>query len=294
MKKVKNLLRNLNYLTKHSLWDQREEDIVYLTNKILDDATYEFDLVDQGSVKPHILDGDKSFELIISSGKSFVRTGDGEIKIMMGMDQPFQKYDSKLAIGLRDIFLKQNENLLVGINRNYYIPGYLRNYSPFYRRYAYDFRQYYKTIINEETTYIDATLTSFQFGFQKDPRSIERYQKWKDAFKNKKLLIVCGEGILDKLEYDVFEMAETKNYIYGPSKHAWTEHEKLISQIKENVTKDTLVIFILGMAGKVMISQLSQEGITCWDVGHLAKYYDAYMKGVDSTPEYISSFYAPD
>ena len=48
-------MRNINYLTKHSLWDQREEDIVYLANKILDDVQYEYKFFNAGTKKPHIV-----------------------------------------------------------------------------------------------------------------------------------------------------------------------------------------------------------------------------------------------
>ena len=294
MGRIKNLVRNLNYLSKHSLWDQREEDIIYLTNKILDDAQYEFDLTDGNSIKPKILDGDDSFELIMKTGKSFVRTGDGEVKLMMGMDQPFQIYESELADGLRKLLSEKNDNLLVGINRNYYIPGYVRDFSPFYRRNGYDYRQYYKKILNPEIIYIDATLTGFQFGTHKEKSTIDRYEKWKNAFKDKNIVIVCGEGVLDKLQYDVFEKAKSKKYIYGPSKNAWSKKNSLIAQIKETTYNESIIVFILGMAGKVMAAELTEEGYVCWDVGHLAKYYDAFMRGIENSDENVKKFYEPD
>lgn len=294
MRRIKNLLRNINYLMKHSLWDQREDDIVYLTNKILDDVQYEFDVNDGGTIKPNILDGEQSLDLILKTGKSFIRTSDGEVKIMMGLDQPFQKYDQALADGLRKLLSEKNDNLLVGINRNYYIPGYLWNYSSFYRRHAYDYRQYYKKILNPNITYIDATFTGFIFGTHKDEATINRYEKWKDAFAGKEIVIVCGEGVLDKLQYDIFERAKTKNFIYGPNKNAWSEKEKLMMQIKKFDNKNTIIVFILGMAGKVMAAELTECGYVCWDVGHLAKYYDAFMKGIENTEENISNFFSPD
>lgn len=294
MSRLKNLIRNLNYLSKHSLWDQREEDIVYLTNKILDDAQYEFDLCDGGNVKPKILNDQDSLDLILKTGKSFVRTGDGEVKIMMGLDQPFQEYNSELANGLRKIFTDTNDNLLVGINRNYYIPGYIRNYNSFYRRYAYDYRQYYKKLLRDDVTYIDATLTAFQFGTHEDSYTINKYSKWMEAFRGKDILIVCGEGILDKLEHDIFQFANSKRCIYGPARHAWRKHKELTERIKSEATKETIIIFILGMAGKVMTAELAKQGYTCWDVGHLAKYYDAFKQGMENTEENIREFYAPD
>lgn len=294
MGRIRNFLRNINYLSKNSLWDQRENDIVYLTNKILDDVQYEYDLWDGNTVKPTILDGDESLDLILKTNKSFVRTGDGEIKIMMGIDQPFQEHDDDLANGLKNIFIENNENLLVGINRNYYLPGYVRNYSKFYRRHAYDYRQYYKNLVRENVTYIDATLTGFQFGTHENRDTIKRYEKWLKAFSNKDLLVVCGDGVLNNLKYDVFEKARNKRYIYAPSRHAWRVHEKIIKEIKEKALPNTIIVFILGMAGKVIAAELSKCGFICWDVGHLAKYYDAYKKGIEDTEENIRKFYAPD
>ena len=293
MGRIKNFIRNINYLTKHSLWDQREEDIVYLTDKILEDAKYEYGL-DDGYYRPRILDKEQSLELILKSGKSFVRTGDGEVKIMMGMDQGFQRYEPEIADGLRKMLSEPNDNLLVGINRNYFIPGYMGGGGDFYRRHAYDYRQYYKKILNEKITYIDATCTGYALGNHADAKTIEHYDKWVDAFKDRNLIIVCGQGILDKLEYDVFEKAKSKKFIYGPAKHAWDKHEELINQIKKEPKENTVIVFILGMAGKVMISELADMGYTCWDVGHLAKYYDALKRGVSGSKENVAKFYAPD
>lgn len=292
--RIVTFLRNLNYLSKHSLWKQRESDIVYLTNKILDDARYEYDLTENKIKIPTILDPNSSLDLILKSRKSFIRTGDGEIKIILGINQPFQKYEPEVDQGLRKILSSDNNNFLVGINRNYYISGLQTKFSPFYRRHAYDYRQVYAKFINENVKYLDSTLTGYPLGEHNSQIYKERYNQWKTAFQNRKLIIVCGKGILDKLTYNIFELAHSTNYIYGPRINAWDEHEELISQIKDIATKDHLIVFILGMAGKVMISELAEQGYTCWDVGHLAKYYDAFMKGIENSQQNIETFYAPD
>ena len=43
-----------------------------------------------------------------------------------------------------------------------------------------------------------------------------------------------------------------------------------------------------------MIPELMNYGYTCWDVGHLAKYYNAYMSEMVWTKEARAEFYAPD
>lgn len=296
MKRIKNLIRNINYLSKHSLWDRREEDIVYLTNKILSDAVYEFDLDVAGVSKLRILDQMQSLEAIRDSNKSFVRTGDGEVKIMMGMDQPFQKYEQEIADRLIRLLENPGEDILVGINRNYFVPLMTKGNAAYYRRNAYSFRNFYLEHCNPDATYIDATCTSYPIGCgdTEDGYNSMVYEYWRKLFAGKHIAVVCGKGILDSLKYDIFALAESKKMIEGPKRHAWDEHDALISRIKREVSKEQLIVFILGMAGKAMIPELTDMGYVCWDVGHLAKYYNAYKTNLPGTKENIARFYAPD
>lgn len=293
MERIKNFIRNINYLTKYSLWEQREEDIVYLTNKILDDGIYEYGLEIEGFEGITILDDEESFQLVVEGRKSFVRTGDGEIKIMMGMDQPFQKYDKEIAERLCRLFSEPDEKIYVGLNRNYFLP--MRDNPPkYYRRNAYDFRQFYSKYCLKNKKYISSVFTGHNWGEEKSEKVKHRYQKWLEAFENEDIVIVCGEGILNKLEYDIFERAKSKKIIEGPRCHAWDKHTEIMNQIEREVSKEQLIVFILGMAGKAMIPELVDRGYTCWDVGHLAKYYNAYMTGMENNSENIANFFAPD
>ena len=295
MGRLKNLVRNINYLSKHSLWDQREEDIVYLTEKILDDGLYEYgiELPNKKSIK--ILTQEETLSLIEQQPKSFVRTGDGEIGLILGNNQPFQKYEKEIADILKRLLNTKRNDIYVGINRNYYISlGDADIYSKFYRRKAYDLRNIYKKYLNFDNVYIDATFTSYELDQQKNEKIDSIYERWKRLFKDKNIVIVCGNGILNGYKYDVFELAKNKVYINAPRKDAWDEKERIIQHIKRNNPKDCIVVFILGMAGKAMIPELTDCGYMCWDVGHLAKYYNAYMQGKIMTEDEIKAFYAPD
>lgn len=293
MSRIKNFLRNINYLTKHSLWDDKEAQIAYLTSKILDDGIYEYGLELPDISKLQILDAAQSFALIKKENKSFIRTGDGEVKLMLGMDQPFQKYEKEVADRLIQLLEEPRDDIYVGINRHYFIPLIPQGNPYYYRRNAYDFRNFYMRHCALQAIYIDATFTSYNC--DADQKEIEyHYNCWREMFENRDIVVVCGQGILDKLEYDVFELAGTKKYIYGPSKHAWDQHDELIKRIRTEISKDQLLVFILGMAGKAMIPELTDMGYVCWDVGHLAKYYNAYMTGMVWTEENRKKFYAPD
>lgn len=293
MSRLTNLIRNINYLTKHSLWDQREEDIVYLSSKILDDGIYEYGLQLQDYNYLTVLKQRESIELIIRSGKSFVRYGDGEINLMKGIDQPFQKYDEELVQKLYGILRTPRPNLLVGLNEYYFEPGYMYSNFDYNRRHAYEFRKFFKENCNKDTIYIDGQCTFYEFG-NNGEETISFWNTWKEAFRGRELVIICGEGILDKLEYDVFEYAKSKKFVYAPSRHAWSNHAEIIDRIKKEANKDQLMVFILGMAGKAMIPEVTDLGYCAWDVGHLAKSYNAYRHNMQPTKENIEEFYAPD
>lgn len=296
MSRIKNFIRNINYLTKHSLWDQREEDIAFLTDKILDDGIYEYGIVPPGRKSLSILTAEESLDLIGEHPKSFVRINDGEVKIIMGMDQPFQRYEKEIADRLIEMLENPRDDLYVGINKSYFEPmeNDVASKRNFNRRFAYEYRRVYYRYASDKTRYIDSDVTLFKIGTDKRNEQRAFFEQWINLFKGKEIVVICGEGILDKLHYDIFELASKKKFIYGPKKHAWEQHSYLIERIKNEVGKDQILIFILGMAGKAMIPELTDMGYMCWDIGHLAKYYDSYMSNAQWTQEYTANFYAPD
>lgn len=277
------------------MWDQREQDIVYLTEKILDDGLYEYGIKLPNKKSVKILTQEETLSLIEQQPKSFVRTGDGEISLILGNNQPFQKYEKEIADILEKLLKTKRSDIYVGINRNYYISlGDVDMYSKFYRRKAYDLRNIYNRYLNLDNIYIDATFTSYELDQQKNEKIDSVYKRWKELFKDQNLVIVCGKGILDEYRYDVFELAKSKVYVDAPRRDAWDEKDSIIQQIKSNDPKECIVVFILGMAGKAMVPELTDCGYMCWDVGHLAKYYNAYMQGNVMTEDEIKAFYAPD
>lgn len=294
IKRIKNLVRNLNYLTKHSLWDQREEDIVFLSDKILDDAVFQFGIETDNWKKPFIYDTDESLDIIINSGKSFIRTSDGEIKIILGISQPFQKYEKEIADGLIEVLSNSDENLIVAINRYYFVPNFERFYSKYYQRNAFDFRSVYRKYLNPNVQYIDSCVTGWNLEEKIDEKSIVRMEKWYHSFEGKDLVIVVGKGVLEKYEYDIFALAKSKQFIFGPKRNGWDSHEYIVSQIESDISKDKLIVFIFGMAGKVMNYELTKKGYVCWDVGHLPKYWNVYKSSKKMSRKDIDKFYAPD
>lgn len=51
---------------------------------------------------------------------------------------------------------------------------------------------------------------------------------------------------------------------------------------------------ILGMTATVLAADLTDLGYVAWDIGHIAKDYDAYMKKMECTTENMKKFWDPD
>lgn len=293
---LKRLLRNMDYLLRYDLREREEEQIYRLTDKIIDDCVYELD--EDKALLPNlkILDESESIELLLQKPKSFCRYGDGEIKLMQGISQAFQVYDEELAQKLRNTLSEKREDMYIGINRAYFHSpiNCSKENRRFYRIYSKEYREFFLEICNPRNVYIDAGFLTAYYRFDDSYDFKSHYEKMLRLFDGKKIALVSGDGVVEKLEYDVFERAKEKMVVHGPSKNAYARHDEILNEICTKVPKDYLICLILGMTAKVLVPELTERGYIAWDVGHLAKDYNAYMKGEQKCQKNISNFWAPD
>ena len=248
-----------------------------------------------GFQKGKVLGPDETVRLLTDSPKSFCRFGDGEFVLMLGSGIGFQEYDPKLALALWEIFSTSNEDLYVGIPyQQFEIPD---NFNPWIREFYYTSGQWirrflYKYLPKDRELYIDTgfnqvyqTYSYFNYG--------DYYKRVRSLFSGKKLTIISGRDILEKMEYDIFADAASVEYIYGPKQNAFGEYGHILEQAMQ-IEKERLICIILGPASKVLVRDLTKAGYTAWDIGHLAKDYNAWCKRLGRNREDIAKFYAAD
>lgn len=260
----------------------------------LNEEFYRYKVLRSDEERLDVLGHKETVELLLQKPKSFCRFGDGEIDIISGKSIPFQKYDKNLAEILLRILSIQIENLYVGINYNYFYDiNKLNNLSKgFYLVNSKKYRDFLLKYCNRERKYISAGFNQL-YAMYSDYDYAQYYGSIKKLFSGKEIVIFAGDGILDKLEYDVFELAKTKEYISGPKINAFDKYEELLEKARCVPPRKTLV-FILGPCSKALVYNLTKEGFIAYDVGHLAKDYDAYMRGMEKTDKNIIDFCKPD
>lgn len=293
---VGTVLRNIKFLATHRLNLEFQEYLFRAKDEALDDMVYEYEENKKNLRKFTILGEEEFVQLLQKQPKSFVRFGDGEVKLMRGLGQPFQKYDDKLVHKMYRIIQNRQDGLYIGLNKGYFQSNFHDFDGGRYNRMnGTVFRRFFLKNCYPDNTFFDAACTMAYFSYDETYDLEAHYERMKSLFEGRELLILSGKGVLEKLKYDVFERASRKKIIHGPSKHAFKVYDELLEKVKKNASQDsTTVCVILGMTGKAMVKDLTDCGYLVWDIGHMAKDYDYYMRHVTRDEAHCREFFAPD
>lgn len=243
--------------------------------------------------KFNILTTEETLSLLEKEKISFLRYGDGEIAIMKGESIPFQEYDEILAKRLRKLLKTNKEGLRIGIPYYYMHPvTYLNDFTARFAKALSMQRRFLCKYCNKDVTYIDTCITQVYQTYEKyDFESY--YKRMQELLKSKDVTIICGEGVLDRLEYKAFDVCKSVEFVTAPGMNAYAKYNELL-ELALKTNKKRLVCIVLGPTAKVLVYDLYKRGYQAWDMGHYFKDYDAYMKKKPRTDEEIIQFYKPD
>lgn len=283
-----NIWHNIRYFLTHDFYMEENKNRL----ELLDAA--EWNMGGRESTGLKILNQEDTLTVLSNNPKSFCRFGDGEINIIMGRGIPFQKYDDRLAQYLKEILSAKHADMYVGINYYYYHDNSIFNEfnRSFYQLYSYKFGRFFAEVCNKQNLYIDASFNQI-YQLYKEYDFETYFGRIKQLFSNKKLVIFSGNGVLTKLQYNLFENAREVIYETGPSKNAFDKFDELLSRAKQ-YGKEYLLCFILGPTSKALVYELNYNGYYAWDIGHLAKDYNSYMMREERTEDKLKRFYDPD
>ena len=220
---------------------------------------------------PQVLTLEDSLQILLNSEKSLARFGDGEVKLMMMEGINFQKADEKLATKLIEVLQNKNPNLLVGLPDVF---GYC--YSEYFRRVMINCREFLYQYIDFSSQYCDSMLTR-QSKFNCEQEGIEYYDKIKNLWKNRDIVIVEGEGSRLGIGNDLFSGANSIIRILCPIKNAFSKYDRILSECKQ-ISKDKLFILALGPTATVLAYDLSNLGYRALDVGHIDLMYEYFLR----------------
>jgi len=221
-----------------------------------------------------IYNDDDSWDLLLASPRSFVRIGDGELSIIDGKSIDFQNYDKRLADELIKILKSDRTDLYIGIDYQYF-HGF-DNVTECIRKHNYLWGAEYKRILvrycNPERKYLSSSFNQLyvdyiDYDWDRYLRNITK------LFQGRDLVVFAGKGIFDGFKYNLFDLANSCEYVWSLRKNAFKEFDTLLDRARA-FSKDKVLCFVLGPTSKPLVSELSREGYVAWDLGHMPKDYD--------------------
>ena len=209
-----------------------------------------------GGSKARILTSEETVDMIVKSGKSLIRFGDGEFGIFNGRSISYQDCSQKLIDEFKNIKKDYEEqkdcNYIVAVPKRFFeVTGFKllwkRKYIASWSQARADFLKYF----NQSIVYGDAFL------FKKTNNNIifiHNNSIYADYFKN-------------KYKKNVY-------FIKCPNRNAYEVIEDIIDQIKNAIDNNGFdksnlgIVISCGPAGKVLVRHFSNMGFLCVDTGH--------------------------
>ena len=239
---------------------------------------------------------EETLNYLLQSKVSMVRYGDGEIRLMQGLDMNFQKASPILAQRLKEVLLDNCSGLICGLPDLYpYFDGYNIEAITYVRSFYGQYRSYLLSFLDRSRTYYNANISlAYMNNFDLNrPNLDDYYKKFSTLWDGKDIAIICGERTFNQIEYNIFDSASNIEYVWAPSTDAFDHYDEILSQAKK-ISKEKLVLIILGPTATVLGYDLFKLGYRAIDIGHLAKDFDAYKKQLKVGDRRHTCFFAND
>lgn len=191
---------------------------------------------------------------------SFARYGDGEIGYMLFdyFKHFFQPYNLVLQDKLKYILANPVKNCLIGL------PHWIDNPETF-KLYVVAYYRDFKPFLNKSILYGDAH--SFAICVNEHIDIIKKI--WND----KDVIIVTGNNSAFIYDDRIFGNAKSVSFIYSKAVDAFSEYNKIFSDIEKMYNENSIVLLSLGLTATCLAYDLAKKNIWAIDIGHITNYY---------------------
>ncbi len=223
---------------------------------------------------------DETIDVLLASGKSLVRFGDGEIAMMRGVGLKLQQQDDALAERLKKILHYDEEELLVTIQD---IFGDLSLYIPASRRFWKDhllvYRRYYDAWLNPGRVYGSTSFSRCYATIEDKSRSAGWFQKIRGIWEGREIAVAEGTASRTGVGNDLLANAADVKRILGPASHAYAAYDRILAACLR-MPKERLFLLAIGPCAKPLAEDLFHAGYRVIDIGNLNNEYNWFLTGV--------------
>lgn len=227
---------------------------------------------------PAVKSIDETIDKIIRDGCSVCRYGDGEVKIMRGIDIGFQMADERLAARLKQVLINADRSIMVCLPDVFSsLDRFTDAARSYWRYYLLTTRLDWYRLTCSNKIYYNAFITRLYLDVQDKTRCAGWFNKLKQVWCDRDIVIV--EGYKSRLGYgnDLFENAKSVVRILAPAENAFAKYEDIVKAVKQQ-DRSRLILLALGPTATVLAYDLHKEGYQAIDIGHVDLEYEWFLR----------------
>jgi hypothetical protein len=243
-----NLRRGFGFLARYGFrypWYVVAYAVLYVTNSRTTASFYD----------------DAQLQALFLEGKSFIRLGDGEINLLLGLRNVYQAFSESLREGMRSLIRDYRADCpyVLGIPRS--ITRTNRELAERNRLHIWmPFKVFFWWMFPKTVSYMDAHAFYYD-------RYFERV--FAPLMLDKHVIVVTNAGIIQKMRMNARIPWKHMDYIETPAEQALGAYETIAGEIARKVVRkeQAVLLFGLGPLGKTMMKEYSEKGYQSIDVG---------------------------
>ena len=222
---------------------------------------------------------EETLNVLLTTEKSMVRFGDGEIVVINGRNIPTQAGNEEIAEGLKRILGFHHENLIVTLpdifgDLNIYVPAS----QDFWKDHLLFFRHVYQKFCDLDKAYYNTSVTRGYITYADKSGSGNIFRRFREVWKDRKIVVVEGCTTHNGVGNDLLDQAKEVKRIICPSRNAYRVLERILKECLR-YEKDILFLLSVGITAKFLAEELFLKGYRVLDIGNLDMEYEWYLCG---------------
>lgn len=234
----------------------------------------------QAQVKRYsVMSIEETIDLLLANPQlSLARYGDGELEMTYYKNIGFQPFNPQLSARLKALLQQgpqANPHCLLCLPDAFRTTRNMRSGSALFWFFHKSFYfKYYASLLNSQYQYGNTSVTRPYHDYKTKQLSQTIFDKFKQLYKDQRLLIVEGSGTRLGLGNDLLADARDVKRITTLNRNAFSVYDRLFAAILAHASDYDLVLISLGPTATVLAYDLSQHGIRCIDSGHVDIEYE--------------------
>ncbi|WP_193224462.1 SP_1767 family glycosyltransferase [Bacillus sp. B1-b2] len=226
---------------------------------------------------------EETINIIVDTGASVSRFGDGEFKWIDGIQQDsFQKDSYELSHKLKEVLVNKLDNHLVCITPAFYdLSNYERESRKYWKitlaKYGLKWREY----LDNNRTYYNADISRPYISLVDKSNTYDHFNLLKKIWSQREILIVEGENSRLGVGNDLFQNSLNISRIIAPAQNAFDKYDEILKSVCK-FSNNKLVLLALGPTATILAYDLAKKGFQAVDIGHIDIEYEWFLMGATS------------